>query len=293
MSSKMRLYILLLPLLLIPLAQAQSTSNPFYMQTAWFFNVTRIHEGYSDSSTSKTASSQDFQTVFPYLDEKQYQDNLDRVVLNFGTACKATTNFTTVQALNNNTISSLGNATVVALIERSTDCMWAEKLSTAQSIASANYLKMTAAIIYDNVYYPGSDPVINATVGSTSTPVYPNPLQPERNISLMQDNNVMTGGLNIAVYFASNAYGTNLSALVKAANANSATDNKEVWLFAAVLYPTCWTNCPSAMGFLFAASKGYLSYIIALAAAFVIGKWSDDKGCCYRCCLLTILDFSP
>jgi hypothetical protein len=239
--------------------------------------VTHISGGYSDSSTSKTASSQDFQTVFPYQDERQYQDNLDRVVLNFGTACKATTNFTTVQALNNNTISSLGNATVVALIERSSDCMWAEKLSTAQSIASANFLKMTAAIIYDNVYYPGSDPVINATVGSTSTPIYPNPLQPERNISLMKDNNVMPGGLNIAVYFASNAYGTNLSALVEAANANSATNNKEVWLFTAVLYPTCWSNCPSAMGFLFAASKGYLSYIIALAAVFVIGKWSDDK----------------
>jgi len=86
----------------------------------------------------------------------------------------------------------------------------------------------------------------------------------------MTDNNIMTGALTIAVYFASNAYGTSLLQKVNAANAASVTDNKEVWLFRPILYPTCWTNCPDALTTMLAASKGYLSYIIGLAAIFLI-----------------------
>lgn len=139
------------------------------------------------------------------------------------------------------------------------------------AIANANQLNITAALIYDNIPYPGSNPVVNPTVGSTSTPNYPNPLPAVQNIANMSDNNIMTGALTIAVYFASNAYGTNLSAMVDVANANSITQNKQVWLFRPVVYPTCWTNCPDVLNTMLAASKGYLSYIIGLAAVFLIG----------------------
>ncbi|KAH8554447.1 hypothetical protein BGW37DRAFT_479753 [Umbelopsis sp. PMI_123] len=260
----------LLPLLLISMVQAQSISNPFFLQTEWVYNASDIRSGFPLSNTSVVASSQLFQTVSPFEDQNTSQVT-DRILLNFGTACNATTNFTTIQALNNNVISSVSNASIIALIERSSGCFWAEKIATAQSISSANNLTLSAALIYDNVSYPNTNPMINNTTGTTSTPNYPMPLPAVQNISDMPDNNINPNDLTLAVYFISNAYGTSLSALAAAANVQSAnTDGKKVWLVRPVLSPTCWTNCSDGLISTLSAQKGYLIYIIALAAIFLI-----------------------
>jgi hypothetical protein len=258
------------------MVQAQTPSNPFFLHTEWQYTAPDITVGTANLSTSEVASSQLFQTITPYEDQDVSQVD-DRVLLKFGTACNATTNFTTIQNLNNNVISNIagaaGNISIIALIERSADCYWAEKIATAQSIASGNHLSLMAILIYDNITYMNTNPTINAASGMTSTPNYPNPLPNNQNISFMADFNVNLNTLNIATYFISNAYGSNLSSLADAANAASAGSSKAVWLVRPVLSPVCWSGCQDGFTAMISSAKGYLSYVIALAALFLIGKY--------------------
>lgn len=266
----------LLPLLLIPMVQAQTQSNPFFLHTKWQYTAPDITVGTANLSTSEVAYSQLFQTITPYQDQDISQVD-DRVLLKFGTACNATTNFTTVQSLNSNVIGNIagavGNISIIALIERSADCYWAEKIATAQSISAGNHLSLMAVLIYDNITYMNTNPIINAAQGTTSTPEYPNPLPNNQNITLMADNNVNPSTLTLAAYFISNAYGANLSSLADAANAASAGSSKAVWLVRPVLSSVCWTNCQDGFTTMISSAKGYLSYVIALAALFLIGKY--------------------
>jgi len=266
----------LLPLLLIPMVQAQTPSNPFFLHTEWQYTAPDITVGTANLSTSEVAFSQLFQTIAPYADQDVSQVD-DRVLLKFGTACNATTNFTTIQNLNSNVISNVagavGNISIIGLIERSADCYWAEKIATAQSIALGNHLSLRAILIYDNITYMNTNPTINAAEGTTSTPEYPNPLPNSQNITFMSDNNVNPSTLTLAAYFISNAYGANLSSLADAANAASTGSSKAVWLVRPVLSSVCWSNCQDGFTSMISSAKGYLSYVIALAALFLIGKY--------------------
>jgi hypothetical protein len=260
----------LLPLLLIPMVQAQTPSNPFFLQTVWQYNGPDIGVGIANLSTSEVASSQLFQTIAPFEDQTLSQVS-DRVLLKFGTACNATTNFTTIQKLNSNVIGTV-NVSIIALIERSADCYWAEKIATAQSIASSNQLSLKAVLIYDNITYMNTNPVVNDAVGTTTTPSFPTSLPNDQNITSMADYNFDPNSITLAAYFISNAYGSNLSSLADAANAQSTGSNKMVWLVRPVLAPVCWTDCQDGFTTMISSAKGYLSYVIALAAIFLIGK---------------------
>ncbi|KAI8577365.1 hypothetical protein K450DRAFT_252142 [Umbelopsis ramanniana AG] len=260
----------LLLLLLIPMVQAQSVSNPFFLHTLWQYTGSDISVGTANLSTSEVASSQLFQTIDPYDDQSVSQIN-DRVLLKFGTACNATTNFTTVQTLNSNVIGTVSNVSIIALIERSADCYWAEKIATAQSISSTNHLLLKAILIYDNITYMNTNPVVSAAEGTTSTPSYPASLPNDQNITFMKDNNIdLTSYNGLPTYFISNAYGSNLSSLADSANAQSSGNNKMVWLVRPVLATVCWSNCPDGFTSMISSAKGYLSYVIALAALFLV-----------------------
>ncbi|KAG2188606.1 hypothetical protein INT44_001361 [Umbelopsis vinacea] len=245
------------------MVQAQTPSNPFFLHTLWQYTGTDMSVGVANLSTSEVASSQLFQTIAPYEDQSVSQVN-DRVLLKFGTACNATTNYTTIQNLNSNVIASVNNVSIsiIALIERSADCYWAEKIATAQAISSANNLLLKAVLIYDNITYMNTNPVVSDAEGTTSTPSYPAGLPNAQNITFMADYNVNPSNLALATYFISNAYGSNLSSLADSANAQSAGSNKMVWLVRPVLAPVCWSNCPD----------GFTS-MISSAKAAVLLRW--------------------
>lgn len=169
-------------------------------------------------------------------------------------------------------VSAIVNAKKLALVKRG-NCNWSEKLSVVNQLATANNVNITAVYIYDNNTY--ADITINRTpvigTGSVGPPDYPNALPAERSVLNMTDNDLeMNNPSTTTIYFLPFIYGNTLVARVNQTYNASNTNIRQYWLLTPYLEEVSWGYTGSD-GF-FSSGKGYLSYIIALAAIFLIGK---------------------
>lgn len=229
-------------------------------------NVGRVNQ-----STSYLVTSQDFQGI--YVDRKTYSDPPERIVFNFGECCRSSNTTTeTLQALNQNGIlynSSIDGAPKVALVKRG-NCNWSEKIAVAKSFPSL--INISAVFIYDNNDY--SEVQLSSTQitgsGSLAPPTFSTPLPPSRNILNMTDNdlNIMNSS-DTVVYFIPFKYGDAFVQRINASFNSSTPDIRQYWLSTAYLQEVSWGN--SGSDSFFSTGRGYLAYIIALAALFIIG----------------------
>jgi hypothetical protein len=147
------------------------------------------------------------------------------------------------------------------------------------NLATANQLNVTAIFIYDNDTHSNENITVNAVPttgsGSLSPQEYDTPLPPSRSVLNMTDNDIMNSVLPMPMYFVPFVYGNGLVSKINATNANADPTTKEFWVIAPYTSEVGWGYDNSfGSGFLaaFASGKGYLSYIIALAGVFIIGK---------------------
>ena len=199
---------------------------------------------------------------------------MQRFVFNFGQSCRSSnTTIESLQALNLNgmNVSSIRDAQKVALVQRG-NCNWSEKLAVVKSFS--NYINVTAMFIYDNDTFGNVPALVNTAVygsNSVSLPSFNASLPPSRNIDAMPDNDLKSMlPLSTVVYYLPAIYG---NLLVQRINTSVDPNNPSVrryWLLSPYLEQVSWGS-PGGESF-FGSSRGYLSYIIALAAIFVIGK---------------------
>lgn len=179
----------------------------------------------------------------------------------------------TLQALNQNGIlynSSIQYAPKVALVKRGS-CNWSEKIAVANSFSSL--INISAVFIYDNNDYAevqlSSTQIIGT--GSLRPPTFSTPLPPSRNILNMTDNDLnMMNPSDTVVYFIPFKYGDAFVQRINASFNSSIPDIRQYWLATAYLDEVSWGN--SGGDSFFSTGRGYLSYIIALAALFIIGN---------------------
>ncbi|CAM0135809.1 unnamed protein product [Umbelopsis sp. WA50703] len=254
-------------------------ANPVFQIQNWV-NLTSTSLDGGKVSVDQVAFSQQFQSINITNDYDTANNDCGtdvicgptRFVINFDYACNATVNSSMLQTTNENIFAAVHNSPhkAIALISRGGNCNWTQKVTTAQTIATTIQLPLDAILIYDNnVYANSTDEIENVNDGSVQTPTYPSNALPNiQNVSYMQDNDLNASALTVAVYFASNEFGRNLAQNVSLDSNNSLNSNyKQVWVITPIL-GTIQNNSFSSM---LAASKGYLSYIIGLAAIFLVG----------------------
>jgi hypothetical protein len=163
------------------------------------------------------------------------------------------------------------NAQKVALVKRG-NCNWSEKLSVVSKLAKEDNINITAVFIYDNNTHNVDiqrKPVQGT--GSIRPPIFPNELPAERSILNMTDNDLeMTSPSTTVVYFMPYVYGKTFIARINQTYNASSPDMRQYWLITPYLEEINWTD--NTGDDFFSSGKGYLSYIIALAAIFLIGK---------------------
>ncbi|KAG0174031.1 hypothetical protein DFQ29_007646 [Apophysomyces sp. BC1021] len=266
--------LLLLVLLgFIPGAFLQASNNPAFWQEPFLFNSTDPTEAPVEiKSDSYVATSQGFQTVFAGIDANTISQ---RLIFDFSFACPSTnTTFELLQKLNHNSLllPAIRSLPKFAITERGY-CNWSEKVALIKGLSDTNNLNITAILIFDNntnqfnVTYELQRPV-----GVTRVPAYSNPLPPELNISNMPDND-LSGRLSfVPVYFTPNDYGQSLVNKIALASANTTLESyRKFWQVTAFMKPMDWGDDSNSFMSALASSRGYLSYIIALAAIFLIG----------------------
>jgi hypothetical protein len=281
MFSKVKLLYTCSSLLLVPIVYGQSMANPVFQIQNWV-NLTSTSLDGGKVSVDQVAFSQQFQSINITNDYDTANNDCGtdvicgptRFVINFDYACNATVNSSMLQTTNENIFAAVHNSPhkAIALISRGGNCNWTQKVTTAQTIATTIQLPLDAILIYDNnVYANSTDEIENVNDGSVQTPTYPSNALPNiQNVSYMQDNDLNASALTVAVYFASNEFGRNLAQNVSLDSNNSLNSNyKQVWVITPIL-GTIQNNSFSSM---LAASKGYLSYIIGLAAIFLVGMF--------------------
>lgn len=214
---------------------------------------------------------------------------MQRLLFDFSYSCQSTnTSFESLQEgnLDNLQYVSIQNLPKIALIQRGY-CNWSEKIQVASNISTAHSLNISAIILFDNDTHGQQIDVSVQPAGSVSgSPTYANPLPAMRNVSTMQDNDIdgTTAGTP-PVYFVPNSYGKTLQSMIT----NATTPNAKQFWQITVLLSASWTSNDNNDGM--AVSRGYLSYIIALAAIFLIGK---PFAVLYFTIPLTLLsNFSP
>ncbi|CEP11106.1 hypothetical protein [Parasitella parasitica] len=229
-------------------------------------------EGTLIQSTSNMVTSQDFQGI--HIDSNP-RNAPDRIIFNFGESCKSSnTTIDTIQQLNNNSISAaaIQYAQKIALVKRG-NCNWSEKMSVVNSLALSHNINITAMFIYDNDTHHDNNitiarkPVVGS--GSIGPPNYSVPLPAYRSVLNMTDNDLgMTSPSTTVVYFVPNAYGTTWVDRISQSYNSSLPNMRIFWLITPYLEEVSW-GYAGEDGF-FSTGKGYLSYIIALAAIFLI-----------------------
>lgn len=170
-------------------------------------------------------------------------------------------------------VQALESAQNMALVKRG-HCNWSEKISIVSKLSAQNRLNITAVMIYDNnTHINDSDIQVSSTaingVGSVSPPEFSTPLPPSRDILNFTDNDLHSSN-DPVVYFVPYKYGqTFINRLNAMYNASNPTI-RDYWLITPYFEQVTWGF--SSTDSFFATGKGYLSYIIALAAIFIIGK---------------------
>jgi hypothetical protein len=181
-----------------------------------------------------------------------------------------------IQTLNNNSIEAGGiiYAQKIALVKRG-NCNWSEKLSVVNDLSTANGLNVTAMFIYDNDTHSTNISVEGTFKDSTGTkgpPDYSTSLPAVRNVANMSDNDLLISNpSSTRVYFIPFVYGeTFIQRMNGSFDPNNPTTRK-YWLLTPYTTEQIW-GYPSGDGIL-SSGRGYLSYIIALGAIFIIGKF--------------------
>ncbi|CEG83948.1 hypothetical protein RMATCC62417_17810 [Rhizopus microsporus] len=235
--------------------------NPIFSELAFIVNTTDISSMYNIIySTAISVSCQDFQAV--RLTSREYTPT-NRVLLNFGYGCQNTT-INNIHEMNYNStnITAIQNMETIALVKRGV-CNWSEKISVINSLSDTSYLNITAAFIYDNQTY--DDIAIKTTLYQTSTtfPTYSTPLPIERSALNMTDNDLTES--RIGVYFVPYKYGNSLKSKLNSTYDATNPAVRTLWSIT-----TYFPQDNPSEGFI-GTIRGYLAYIIALAAIFLIG----------------------
>lgn len=156
----------------------------------------------------------------------------------------------------------------IALIQRG-HCNWSQKIQTVMNVSSANDLKVSAAIVYDNVTRQDAGFVIKPSSGFRGIGPYDSTLPTNRNISSMSDNDLSNASLRIPVYFVPKDYG---DTLLNASNIDPAYPGYTELMQLCAYLDGAWFTNGKGNPSVWVISRGYLSYVIALAAVFLIGK---------------------
>lgn len=148
-------------------------------------------------------------------------------------------------------------------------------MSVVNNLALTNNINITAMFIYDNDTRNDNNITIarKAVVGSGSIgpPEYPTPLPAYRSVLNMTDNDLgMTSPSTTVVYFVPNVYGVTFVDRINQSYNTSVPNMRTFWLITPYLEEVSWGYAGGDS--FFSTGKGYLSYIIALAALFLIGK---------------------
>ncbi|KAG1048178.1 hypothetical protein G6F43_009415 [Rhizopus delemar] len=235
--------------------------NPVFSEVSYIVNTSKSTDLYSVVySTAATVSCQDFQAVL--LNSKEYTQ-INRVLLDFGYSCQNTT-VDIVQRLNYNSTNLLLMKTMetIALVKRGI-CNWSEKISVINSISTTGQMNVTAAFIYDNQLDPDVSVKTSLYQATITFPTYSTPLPSNRSVLNMTDNDLTQS--SIGVYFIPYAYGNTLKSKLNDTYNPSNPNIRTLWSIT-----TYFLQDDSSDGFL-GSIKGYLAYIIALAAIFLIG----------------------
>lgn len=201
---------------------------------------------------------------------------MQRIIFNFGDSCQSdNTTIDYIRQINFNSIdvAPIVNAQKIALVKRG-NCNWSEKVSVVNSLALANHINITAVFIYDNETHGTNISIVRTAVagsGSIGPPSYTTPLPAARSILNMTDNDVaMSNPSATTVYFLPFVYGNTFVQRINASYDPSNPTIMQYWLLTPYMEEVSW-GFSSGDGF-FSTGRGYLSYIIALAAIFLIGK---------------------
>ncbi|KAK4519585.1 uncharacterized protein ATC70_009821 [Mucor velutinosus] len=250
--------------------------NPVFWERSFTMDISQPNsQGTLIQSTSNMATSQDFQGI--HIDSNP-RNAPDRIIFNFGECCKSS-NITmdTIRQINHNSINatSIEYAQKIALVKRG-NCNWNEKLTVVNNLALANNISITAMFIYDNDTHNNDNnnitialkPVVGS--GSISPPEYSTPLPENRSVMNMTDNDLgITSPSTTVVYFVPNVYGTTFVDRINQSYNASVPNMRTFWLITPYLEEVSWGYAGGDS--FFSTGKGYLSYIIALAAIFLIG----------------------
>lgn len=184
----------------------------------------------------------------------------------------------------------------MALIDRG-NCSWSEKVSMATNLSASNNINLTAILITDNETHPDADYELRTLHTIDQGIHYSSPLPMERNVSSMQDNDLQQESLSMPVYFGPYKYGADMHESILSINNNMNDSIRVFWNVAAYLTPF---TVQEHTGPIF--SRGYLSYIIALAAVFLVGKrhiidhswnvYSSHISLVCRCYLFTVVAYT-
>lgn len=140
----------------------------------------------------------------------------------------------------------------------------------ATHLSATNGINLTALMVTDNQSYADADYQLHTPQTINQESRYSTPLPNERNISFMEDNDLRDGSslLSFPVYFGPFKYGSDMQESIINVNSNNMNDSVRVfWDVVAYLAPL---TVQERNGPVF--TRGYLSYIIALAAVFLVGK---------------------
>ncbi|CAO0803659.1 unnamed protein product [Mucor circinelloides] len=249
--------------------------NPVFWERSFTMDISQPNsQGTLIQPTSNMATSQDFQGI--HIDSNP-RNAPDRIIFNFGESCKSS-NITidTIRQLNHNSIdaASIEYAQKIALVKRG-NCNWSEKMSVVNNLALTNNINITAMFIYDNDTHSDDSnitiarkPVVGS--GSIGPPGYSTPLPADRSVLNMTDNDLgMTSPSTTVVYFVPNIYGTTFVDRINQSYNASVPNMRTFWLITPYLEEVSWGYAGGDS--FFSTGKGYLSYIIALAAIFLIG----------------------
>lgn len=186
----------------------------------------------------------------------------------------------TIRQLNYNSLQvpAIVNAQKLALVKRG-NCNWSEKLTVVNQLATASNINITAVYIYDNSTHSeiaiDRKPVVGT--GSQGPPNYPNALPTSRSILNMSDNDLdMTNPSTTTVYFLPYVYGNTLVTHVNQTYNTTNPDIRQYWLITPYLEEVSWGYTGEEN--FFSSGKAYLSYIIALAAIFLIGNSTESNS---------------
>lgn len=213
-------------------------------------------------------------------------------MLDFGDGCPGTT-IDDLQSLNGQVVTSpsMMAQPSIALIQRGGRCeSWSDKINHTQTLSEQYNLDIGAALIYNNVSYNGTELVDELTTNS-SYPVWSSPLPAERNINNMHDNDIKgdLGSIFMAVIFGPNQYGERLrNNYIQQYDATPGVNQTVRYIqIRAFFSETSFSlddgdnnnngstadNGDDDFWVVFSGDRGYLAYMIAVAAVFIVGKY--------------------